>query len=284
MNKKDLGFFASTREVLSQVQSISFDYVFSIHRSFRSLYLGSKVQARQKFAFQSFWSKFFGYTLVPYPNYEEGMHYSRKPLELLKPLEVSSSESKPTLYLQLLDTDLSRWSLSSQNYILMSPFSAWGTKTWFADRFARVAMEASRKYNLAVVIIGAGGPREAVVADTIAQKIRESGQKAINLMNQTNLEQMKLLVKNAKLLISNDSAAVHFASAFDIPTVAIFGPTVKKFGFYPLASKSEVVEREDVDCRPCSLHGPQKCPRKHFKCMNLIQVEDVSKAIEKVLS
>jgi heptosyltransferase-2 len=76
---------------------------------------------------------------------------------------------------------------------------------------------------------------------------------------------------------------VHLAAAFDVKVVAIFGPTVKKWGFFPLSSEAVVVERAGLSCRPCSLHGPNSCPKKHFKCMDEITVEEVFSAVQNLI-
>jgi heptosyltransferase-2 len=66
-------------------------------------------------------------------------------------------------------------------------------------------------------------------------------------------------------------------------TVAIFGATVRELGFFPYRTKSIVVERKDVSCRPCSHIGLEQCPKKHFRCMKEIQANDVMNAIEEIL-
>jgi heptosyltransferase-2 len=73
---------------------------------------------------------------------------------------------------------------------------------------------------------------------------------------------------------------MHIAAALDVPTVAIFGPTVKKFGFFPYSKKTIVVEKY-LSCRPCGKHGPNKCPENHFGCMNEIFVDEVFEAVRK---
>lgn len=92
------------------------------------------------------------------------------------------------------------------------------------------------------------------------------------------------IIKGSSLLIANDSAPVHIASAFNIPTVAIFGPTIKDFGFYPYHEASEVVEVDGLGCRPCSIHGGQRCPTVTFDCMKLISPERIVLAANELLS
>jgi len=69
----------------------------------------------------------------------------------------------------------------------------------------------------------------------------------------------------------NDSAPLHIASAMKAPVTAIFCSTVPAFGFGPLNANGRVVETtENLDCRPCGLHGYKACPKGHFKCaMNI---------------
>jgi len=69
---------------------------------------------------------------------------------------------------------------------------------------------------------------------------------------------------------------MHMASAMNAKTTAVFCSTIPDFGFGPLANHSKVVEtEEDLDCRPCGLHGYNKCPKGHFKCAYTIKTEQL---------
>jgi len=76
---------------------------------------------------------------------------------------------------------------------------------------------------------------------------------------------------------------MHLAQARNRNLVAIFGSTVKEFGFFPTSSNSRVVEAANIPCRPCSHIGRAECPKGHFNCMNTIQVEEVVRAILSLL-
>ena len=78
------------------------------------------------------------------------------------------------------------------------------------------------------------------------------------------------LIEKATLLITNDSAPLHFASAVNTPTIAIFCSTIPAYGFGPLADQSRSIEtRDQLDCKPCGIHGKKECPKGHFNCSKI---------------
>jgi heptosyltransferase-2 len=74
---------------------------------------------------------------------------------------------------------------------------------------------------------------------------------------------------------------MHLTNLLHIPLIAIFGSTVKEFGFFPTGKNSFVIENADLNCRPCSHIGLSSCPKKHFKCMNDINEKLI---VEKAIS
>ena len=82
------------------------------------------------------------------------------------------------------------------------------------------------------------------------------------------------------MLVTNDSAPLHLATAMGTPMVALFGPTVTEFGFGPLRPGDVALGVDGLLCRPCSAHGPPKCPLGHHRCMRDLTVEAVVRAIE----
>lgn len=119
-----------------------------------------------------------------------------------------------------------------------------------------------------------GGPEDK----QRAKKIITALGKGINGCGYLSLNQSALIVKNARLVISNDTGMMHIAAAFSKKIISVWGNTVPDFGMYPyLANEhSAIVENKDLWCRPCSKIGYSKCPLGHFKCMNEI---DTSKII-----
>ena len=139
-------------------------------------------------------------------------------------------------------------------FIALAPGSIWGTKRW--PYYAELAKLLDRP----VVVIG--GPEDAALAAAITAV----APKAKSAVGQLSLRQSAALIKQAALLVTNDSAPLHLATAVGTPILAIFGPTIPAFGYGPIRPGDMVAELT-MECRPCSLHGPQVCPLGHHKCM-----------------
>jgi len=121
--------------------------------------------------------------------------------------------------------------------------------------------------DLPVVLLGGEGDKES--ADFILENI--SSKSVFNACGKFSLNQSASLVKQAKLIITNDTGLMHIAAAFQKPVISIWGNTLPEFGMYPYLPENEkrsvIAEVNDLGCRPCSKIGFKKCPKKHFKCM-----------------
>ena len=160
-------------------------------------------------------------------------------------------------------------------YVALAPGSVWATKRWpfYADLAKELAGEST--------IIVVGGEADHPLA---AEIVAATNGEAIDATGRLSLLASAELIGRASLLVTNDSAPQHLASAMNTPTLAIFGPTVPEFGFGPLADRSKILGSTDLDCRPCDRHGPQKCPLGHWRCMREISPDDVAVAARALLS
>jgi len=133
-----------------------------------------------------------------------------------------------------------------------------------------------------VAIVVVGGPEDVGLADEVLKAVEGGGGRwrAVNACGRLTLRQSAEVIRRAAVLVTNDSAPLHFAQAVGTPTVAIFGSTVPAFGFGPRGPRDRVVQRDGLSCRPCSAHGPPSCPLGHHLCMKSLSVEDVLLAIE----
>ena len=171
----------------------------------------------------------------------------------------------PKLY--LTDTLINKVKkYQSSPYIVLAPSSVWYTKQFPQGQW--VSFLNKMIQNKQVYLIGSA---EDYV---FSQEIIDAAGKGINLCGQLSLMESVALIKDAEMNYVNDSAALHFASAVNAPTCAIFCSTVPKFGFGPLSKQSHIIETtEPLPCKPCGLHGKKHCPQGHFKCGKTIHVD-----------
>lgn len=149
--------------------------------------------------------------------------------------------------------------------VALAPGSVWATKRWPSyDALAGDLVE--RLPDAHVVVLGAAGdaPLAAAIGEAVQQR---AGRSVIDATGKLSLLGSAALLSRCTVLVTNDSAPLHLASAMNTPTVALFGPTIPAMGFGPLADRHVVLGREELSCRPCSAHGGQACPLGHWRCM-----------------
>lgn len=176
--------------------------------------------------------------------------------------------------LELFNKDGKVENSSQNNVIGFCPGSKHFTKTWLEEYFVELGNILTEKgYKIYLF----GGSIEKDKCKLLSERIKNSS----DFSNENDLLTTAELMKKCKLIVSNDSALMHLASAIKIPIVAIFGSSVKEFGFEPFNVKHEIMEVKNLDCRPCSHVGRNICPKGHFKCMIEIKPEMV---FEKIIS
>ncbi|HTM49259.1 MAG TPA: lipopolysaccharide heptosyltransferase II [Bryobacteraceae bacterium] len=158
----------------------------------------------------------------------------------------------------------------------VSPGAAYGgAKRWLAEGFAAAASSVAREQEARVALFGSDAER--ALCDTIAEEIRGTGVAAINMAGRTTLREFIDLAAACRLFLTNDSGAMHIASAAGVRTVAIFGATDED-ATGPTGPLARVV-REKVECSPCLL---RECPIDH-RCMTRVGPERVAGAARDLL-
>lgn len=152
-------------------------------------------------------------------------------------------------------------------YVVLAPGSVWRTKRWSATEYRRAAARY-RQEGTPVVVVGGPGER-----DVCAEVAADTG--AIDLGGRTSVGEYAGVIGEAKLLICNDSVALHIGSALKVPTVAIFCATSPLFGFGPWRNRAVVVEHTGLSCKPCRRHGSAHCPTGTEACMREVSAERV---------
>ena len=166
-----------------------------------------------------------------------------------------------------------RWQLDETlPLVVICPGARSHIKRWSAEGFARIADRLIAERRAQVVF--SGEPDEKPIIEEILSLMTQGAHTAVGL---TTVRQLGVLMRGADLVITNDSASLHLASAFNVPTVAIFGPTdAKKYG--PTSALRSVVRRK-LFCAPCE----QALCRFSHECMRFVAASEVYQAATDLL-
>ncbi len=149
--------------------------------------------------------------------------------------------------------------------IAVAPGSVWNTKRWSKESFVELIDKLTAK-GFHVILIG--GSDDVELCKQIYLSVPSKN--VYSAAGKFTFLQSAELIRRCRLLVSNDSAPMHIACAVKTPVVAIFGATAPQFGFAPFGEHNAIVETLGLSCRPCSIHGTDKCPIGTFECMKRI--------------
>ena len=279
------------RQVFKSLATTSFDHVFSPHRSVRTAILVRPLKARKKIGFHEWWNSFAFDQRVAF---DSSLPDALRQLSLLKifddfPAEAfmhfKSTPSRTTTdeFIKLpipeeFSMTLPRFSKlrdTRSQRVLMAPGSVWPTKRWTTEGYTEVARTFISK-GFEVVLVGS--PDEKDLCTQIADAVPA----VKNCAGQYSLIKLLQIMATSRVILTNDSGAMHLAAVAGLPTVTVFGPTTLAQGYRPWQNSAVVVQK-DLDCRPCGRHGGKKCPLGHHHCMKHISSSEVMKAADILL-
>lgn len=276
--RADRGLFGLLR-LVRRLRRFRYDAAYLAQGSVRSAALALAVGVPRRVGFAtSAGRRLYTHRI----EYREDLHHAVRLLQLAGPeLAHLAGEIRPRLYPGIPERGAVDRLLALHHaldegppLVALAPASVWGTKRWpYYPELARELAPHAR-----VVIIGS--QQDAALAAEVAAATPE----AINAAGALSLLGSAELIRRCNVLVTNDSAPQHLASAVDTPTVTIFGPTVPAFGFGPLARASHAIGLDDLPCRPCDRHGPRRCPLRHWRCMRDLAVRDVSARVVDILT
>jgi heptosyltransferase II len=245
-----------------RLRASRYDVALLAQGSWRSAVLALLAGIPSRIGFTSSTGRWLYTKRVPY---RDDLHHAARLLMLARPngREPLPEELRPTLApgdaeRSAVDALLAQHAVQpGQPLVALAPGSVWATKRWpYYPELAKLLASRAR-----LVVIGSGADAP------FAQAILAADPSAIDATGRLSLLASAELIGRCGVVVTNDSAPLHLASAMGTPTVAIFGPTVPGFGFGPLSPRASVVGRDTLPCRPCDRHGPQRCPLGHHRCM-----------------
>ncbi len=270
--------------IKKQIRDTGYDVIVDIHKNWRSFYLRyntgagkitiyHKRQVVRLLLILFKWNRYRKLKQI-YLRYFEaveplGVHYDGEGTEVIVPDKEADHVNR-----MLESQGLNR----SKPILVICPGASFTNKRWLPERFFEVAEHFMKNCAYSIVLLG--GPDDRETCNNLQKRL---GEDTVNLAGQLKLIQSAAMLRQASLVLTNDSGLLHLAQSQKAPVVAIFGPTTKELGYYPLPEKSRVVCVDSLNCRPCTPIGSNRCPKKHFNCMKMIDSGQVIAAMESLI-
>ena len=265
--------------LIDQLKEQKFDYVIDLHHNQRTwlikTMLGVTSSAFNKLNIEKWLMVNFKINRLPQ------QHIVDRYLETCKELDVKNDGGGLDYFISEED----EVDISALPAVFHKGYISWviGAKQNTKQFPVAKIINALNKIDLPVVLMG--GKEDMANAGLILSAV--PGREIFNACGKYSLNQSASLVRQAKLVVTNDTGLMHIAAAFKKPVFSIWGNTIPAFGMGPyygnsgVADSSRKFETLNLDCRPCSKLGYAKCPKGHFKCMNRINELEIAGQINK---
>ena len=263
-------------ELLPQLRSENFSCIIDLHRNFRSRFIVLKlckpVTFFPKLNFRKWLLVNFRINLLP------EIHVVDRYFSSLQKMSIRN-DGKGLDYYIPSGEEINTGFVFQEPHIEFIAFSIGGkhnTKIFPEEKVIAVCK------GITVPVLLLGGAEDRDRGERI---IKSAGSHVINGCGRYSINQSASLIRQSKLVITNDTGLMHIAAAFRKPIISIWGNTVPAFGMYPylpeeFCNTSRIFEVKGLSCRPCSKIGFDRCPKNHFRCMNDQDIEGILKNLQ----
>ena len=272
--------FDGLRKLKKRIKDERYDLIVDIHDSLRSKYLrslhGPSVTVVNKRLIQRSMLVNFKKNV-----YKDVLPVADRYVEAVKNLGITNDGKG--LELHIPDETLfgvsgkmaTRKLNQFEKVVGLCPGARHFTKRWPTERFARVGAACAQKAGAKILLFG--GKEDETISNQICWDINNQAgaERASSFAGQLGLLETAAAMEYCDVIVTNDTGLMHIATAMHRKIVAIFGSTVREFGFFPHDPQAVVLEQGGLNCRPCSHIGRSECPERHFKCMLDILPDEV---------
>jgi lipopolysaccharide heptosyltransferase II len=222
----------------------------------------------------------------PLQRYEK-CHIVDHHFELLRLMGIEAEPGKMRFYLQQKDKEwadnfLEKEHLTTSNIIGMFPGggASWGAgarfRHWDIAKYAKLADKIIEKASCSLILFGDKTDRD--LCEDIAARM---SRKPVIVAGWTSLGEAAALMERCRLLVMNDSGAMHVAAALGVRTVVIFGPVDEKvYGPFPV--HEQIIVSKPIPCRPC-YRNFRMSDCRHLSCLKQLTVDEVYSTLEEFL-
>lgn len=156
----------------------------------------------------------------------------------------------------------------------IAPFAQHKGKIWPAELMQQlIGLLAERGYRILLF----GSKDEAPTLERWA----EPYEGVTSVAGKQSFSEELDIIRSLSLMVSMDSANMHFASALGVPVVSIWGATHPDFGFYPYNQQRSNALCANLPCQPCSAYGNRPCRFGDYRCLHAVTPQMV---LDKILS
>lgn len=274
-NKKRIFEMVRFFKLAGELHRHNYDLGFDLRGDFRHILLMFFAGIRYKVGYGITGG---GCLLEKEADYRVEAHATDHNLDLLKAMDVNTAYTEPETYSSekdraFIDSFLKGNGVSDQDFLItVHPFAGYHSNRWPNHRFAELINMLQNKYKAKVIIIGTKQDK-----DDCSSIIEMSRVPVIDALGKTSLNHLDVLFKKSSLYIGVNSGPMHLAGACRIPMVVLFSAT-NTLGNWGPRGENAIVIQKAIACGNCESPDCQ-----HNICMDLISVEDVVDAAEKVV-
>jgi heptosyltransferase-2 len=270
------------RAIAGRIRGVQYTHLLDLHGNLRSHALRRLAPGRWR-SCPKRWLERAILIIAKRDIYADEVPIAERYFEAAKGLEVEPDGGPPDFFIGEEADERAAERLSSlglgqdRPIVAMAPGAAHATKRWPQEYWVDLAQRITPTGADVAVL---GGPDDAELANRISEL---AGANVASVAGTLGLQETGAVIRRAEVLISGDTGVMHMATGVGTPVVALFGPTVRQFGFFPYRSSAGVVEL-DLPCRPCSAHGSARCPLGHHRCMKQMVPDLVYAALARALA
>jgi len=261
------------RALVEQLKNESYDYVIDLHNNLRTRRIKNALSIADftidKLNFRKWLLVNFKINRLPQK------HIVERSLETLSVFDIKNDKVGLDYFFTEKDNyKIDTFVLDVRNGYVAFVIGA----TYYTKQIPNeLSKEIINKSALPFVLLG--GKDDVEKAEELTKQIESP---VLNLCGKISLNESASVIKQAKLVVSSDTGLMHIAAAFNKPIISLWGNTVPEFGMSPYLpnSLSKIFEIDNLKCRPCSKIGYDKCPKKHFDCMQKLNSSDIAEYLK----
>ncbi len=266
---------SSIKEVTAELKKENYDHIVDLHNNLRTRSLAMRLRRPTSRFPKLNWKKWL---LVKFKKKAmPDVHVVDRYFEAVKQLGVKSDGKRGDFFIPESEcVDVSAmYELEMGDYVAVVIGAKFGTKQLPLLKL----LELIEKIEEPIVLVG--GPEDRAFGEEILRKAHRT--KLFNTCGSHSILGSASILKQSRVVVSNDTGMMHIAACFEVPIVSIWGNTVPELGMYPYRpedkSSYSIHEVKGLDCRPCSKIGFDRCPKGHFKCMNDQDIQKIVRSL-----